>query len=175
MEISFTSALPLRKSDMKIKIGYGYDIHRLEKGDSSLLLAGVKVSSPYQVIAHSDGDALYHSLANALLSIVGAGDIGTYFPDNSEKTKDMDSREIVLFAKEECEKRGYEIISICVDIILEAVRLSPYREKIQNSLSSLFSLEKEDVNVAFNTKEGLGAVGQNEAIEVTSLVTVKKD
>ena len=81
---------------MKIKVGYGYDIHRLEKGDSSLLLAGVKVSSPY-------------------------------------------------------------------------------REKIQNSLSSLFSLEKEDVNVAFNTKEGLGAVGQNEAIEVTSLVTVKKD
>ena len=67
------------------------------------------------------------------------------------------------------------MISICVDIILEAVRLSPYREKIQNSLSSLFSLEKEDVNVAFNTKEGLGAVGQNEAIEVTSLVTVKKD
>ena len=55
------------------------------------------------------------------------------------------------------------------------MRLSPYREKIQNSLSSLFSLEKEDVNVAFNTKEGLGAVGQNEAIEVTSLVTVKKD
>ena len=144
-----------------IKTGFGFDIHRLEE-EGSFPLAGVSIQGK-KVIAHSDGDILLHALSNAILSALGKEDIGTYFPDNEAKTKDRNSKDILLFAIEERKKKHYHLNNIAVTILLEKPKLSPYKVQIKKSLCSLLQLEEENVSILANTREKLGPIGAEEA------------
>ena len=144
-----------------IKTGFGFDIHRLEE-EGSFPLAGVSIQGK-KVIAHSDGDILLHALSNAILSALGKKDIGTYFPDNEAKTKDRNSKDILLFAIEERKKKHYHLNNIAVTILLEKPKLSPYKVQIKKSLCSLLQLEEENVSILANTREKLGPIGEEEA------------
>lgn len=144
-----------------IKTGFGFDIHRLEE-EGSFPLAGVSIQGK-KVIAHSDGDILLHALSNAILSALGKEDIGTYFPDNEAKTKDRNSKDILLFAIEERKKKHYHLNNIAVTILLEKPKLSPYKVQIKKSLCSLLQLEEENVSILANTGEKLGPIGEEEA------------
>lgn len=144
-----------------IKTGFGFDIHRLEE-EGSFPLAGVRIQGK-KVIAHSDGDILLHALSNAILSALGKEDIGTYFPDNEIKTKNRNSKDILLFAIEERKKKHYHLNNIAVTILLEKPKLSPYKVQIKKSLCSLLQLEEENVSILANTREKLGPIGEEKA------------
>lgn len=158
-----------------IRTGFGYDIHRLVNVPGNILLSTVKIPSNKTVDAHSDGDVLLHSLSNALYSSIGKNDIGYYFPDNIEKTKNMNSVMILESALNSIRELHYKIQNVTIDIHLEKPKLMNYREEIRTALSQLLAISKDRVAVHFNTGEGLAEVGQERAIIVYSQVCILKD
>ncbi len=158
---------------MSERVGFGFDTHRLVKGDG-LLLGGVRIECQYACEAHSDGDVVLHSLADALLASAGADDIGTYFPDDSDETKDMDSSLIVRKALSIVRAKGYMINNVCIVISLEEPKLGVYKEKISASVASLLGISEEDVSVHAKTGEKAGPVGNKEAIESRCVLLVSK-
>lgn len=159
---------------MDIRTGFGYDIHRLKEG-SFLLLAGEKVPSPLTEVAHSDGDILLHALSQSLLSALGLEDIGTYFPDNQEKTKGMNSIDILNFALAKLKENHYLISNVAVDIVLEKPKLSPYKGQLKKALSKLINLPNDRIAVHANTSEKVGPVGEGKAIEVYCQTLIYKN
>ena len=149
---------------MEERVGFGYDIHRLEEGDS-LILGGVKIPCGYSSIAHSDGDAVLHSLTDALLSAIGEKDIGSFWPDDSKETEGMDSSIMVKDALALVKEKGYWVNNVAVIISLEKPRLGVYKDEVAHSIASLLGIDEERVSVHAKTGEGLGPVGRGEAVE----------
>lgn len=154
-------------------VGFGYDIHRLCRGES-ILLAGIKVKAEKRIIAHSDGDIVFHSLSQAILSALGKEDIGTYFPDYEKKTLNMDSSMIVSLAVKMMSEEGYRVNNVVIDIVLQSPKLKDYKEKIKEKISSVLSVDKKRVAINANTHERVDSVGKEKAIEVYSVVSLVK-
>lgn len=171
-ETSFTSKREQRKSNMDIRTGFGYDIHRLlpAEGKRPLLLAGVRIDGQYAIDAHSDGDIVLHALSNAILSGLGLADIGYYFPDSKEATRDMSSERILSFALSQMQEMGYQLSNVVVDIVLEEPKIKPYRDEIRQSLARLLTLDVSRIGLSANTGEKIGVVGRSEGIVVYSIV-----
>lgn len=149
---------------MNIRIGYGYDIHRLVDGNE-IILAGLKFKSDKKILAHSDGDIILHSLSQAILSSLGKEDIGYYFPDDKKETENISSKEILLFALEQLKKEDYKINNVVITIITQTPKINPIGDKIKESISNLLNIDKSLVAIHANTKERCGEVGKKEAIE----------
>ena len=154
-------------------VGFGYDIHRLCRGEY-ILLAGIKVKAEKRIIAHSDGDIVFHSLSQAILSALGKEDIGTYFPDYEKKTLNMDSSMIVSLAVKMMSEEGYRVNNVVIDIVLQSPKLKDYKEKIKEKISSVLSVDKKRVAITANTHERVDSVGKEKAIEVYSVVSLVK-
>lgn len=154
-------------------VGFGYDIHRLCRGEY-ILLAGIKVKAEKRIIAHSDGDIVFHSLSQAILSALGKEDIGTYFPDYEKKTLNMDSSMIVSLAVKMMSEEGYRVNNVVIDIVLQSPKLKDYKEKIKEKISSALSVDKKRVAINANTHERVDSVGKEKAIEVYSVVSLVK-
>ncbi len=154
-------------------VGFGYDIHRLCRGEY-ILLAGIKVKAEKRIIAHSDGDIVFHSLSQAILSALGKEDIGTYFPDYEKKTLNMDSSMIVSLAVKMMSEEGYRVNNVVIDIVLQSPKLTDYKEKIKEKISSVLSVDKKRVAINANTHERVDSVGKEKAIEVYSVVSLVK-
>ena len=155
------------------RIGNGIDIHKLIKGNG-FLLGGFFIKSNYSIEAHSDGDILYHAISDALLGAISYRDIGYHFPDNSEKTKNMNSEKIFLFSLNEVYKRGYKIANIDSTILLQKPKLSPIIENIIENISNVSKLDKEQISIKATTTEKLGYIGENLGIMVNSTVLLVK-
>ena len=138
-------------------VGFGYDIHRLCRGEY-ILLAGIKVKAEKRIIAHSDGDIVFHSLSQAILSALGKEDIGTYFPDYEKKTLNMDSSMIVSLAVKMMSEEGYRVNNVVIDIVLQSPKLKDYKEKIKEKISSVLSVDKKRVAINANTHERVDSV-----------------
>lgn len=161
---------------MDIRTGFGYDIHRLEKTENGFFYLGqVKIEGEFKVVAHSDGDVLLHSLSNAILSGLGREDIGYYFPDNRDETKNMCSLDILSFALAEMNKEGYKISNVVVDVLLEKPKLKPYRMMIKEKLSEFLNIDISRIGFACNTGERVDAVGNSQAVIVYSQVLLIKE
>lgn len=160
----FTSVLLPRKNNMDIRTGFGYDIHTLKPG-TSIRLGGVDIPSEFSIVAHSDGDLVYHALAQAIFSSLGLEDIGTYFPDTSTKTLNMDSILLVKESLDQLHKKGYSISNVVVDIVTEVPKLKPYKSAIKSSIATLLGLKEDRIAVHANTSEKVGPVGEKKAIE----------
>ena len=154
-------------------VGFGYDIHRLCRGEY-ILLAGIKVKAEKRIIAHSDGDIVFHSLSQAILSALGKEDIGTYFPDYEKKTLNMDSSMIVSLVVKMMSEEGYRVNNVVIDIVLQSPKLKDYKEKIKEKISSVLSVDKKRVAINANTHERVDSVGKEKAIEVYSVVSLVK-
>ena len=154
-------------------VGFGYDIHRLCRGEY-ILLAGIKVKAKKRIIAHSDGDIVFHSLSQAILSALGKEDIGTYFPDYEKKTLNMDSSMIVSLAVKMMSEEGYRVNNVIIDIVLQSPKLKDYKEKIKEKISSVLSVDKKRVAINANTHERVDSVGKEKAIEVYSVISLVK-
>lgn len=157
---------------MSYRIGQGWDFHRLVPG-RPLVLGGVKIPSELGELGHSDGDVLLHALTDAILGSIAEGDIGMHFSPSDERWKNADSRIFVKEALCILKTSGWEIVNIDSTIILEKPKLSVYINDIRASITELVGLPVNSVSVKAKTKEGLDAVGQNEAIEAQVVIMIK--
>lgn len=146
---------PLSLPPLPYRIGYGEDAHGLEFG-LPLILGGVPIPhAVFGAVAHSDGDAALHAIADALLSSLALGDIGQYFPDTAEEWKGMASHRIVERALALVQERGYRPLNIALVITLDRPKLGDLREDITASIALLLGLTLGEVGVSFKTSEGL--------------------
>ena len=156
-----------------VRLGVGFDIHRLD-ANRPLILGGVKIPAERGLQGHSDADALLHALCDALLGALGKGDIGCHFPDTDPKWKDAAStifiEQVVVWVKEE----GFSISNVDVTIFAESPKMTPHRPEIVRSLSKLLGVEAAQVNLKAKTMEGLGPIGEGQAIAAQAAVLLDK-
>ncbi|HEK85492.1 MAG: 2-C-methyl-D-erythritol 2,4-cyclodiphosphate synthase [Candidatus Saccharicenans sp.] len=158
---------------MSLKIGLGYDLHRLVSG-RALIIGGLKIPYELGCLAHSDGDVLVHSLIDALLGATGNGDIGQKFPDSDPAFKNISSLKLLEQVMEEVSRDGFSVISVDSVVILEKPKLAPFIPEIKSKLSRVLSIEPENLGVKAKTAEGLGEIGQGKAIASYSVVLLEK-
>ncbi len=160
----------------KLRIGNGYDIHRLIKG-RELILGGVKLIHPDQLglEGHSDADVLIHSIMDALLGAASLGDIGKYFPPSEEKWKDANS--LVLLSKviEIIRTEGWEIINIDNVVIAERPKLGPHISLMKENIAKTLNIDNQLIGIKATTNEKLGPEGREEGISCHSVVLLEKD
>ena len=152
--------------------GIGYDLHKYEPGDG-IVLGGYKISCDYNIIAHSDGDVLLHSVADSILGAAGLGDIGMFFSDQDNKNKNLDSKLIIEYCLNELNKMRLEIYNIDATIICENPKINPHRKKIIENLSVILKIPMNKIGLKATTSEKIGIIGKNEAISVQSIVNLK--
>ncbi|NLX41392.1 MAG: 2-C-methyl-D-erythritol 2,4-cyclodiphosphate synthase [Bacteroidales bacterium] len=148
---------------MEIRIGNGFDIHKLLPG-LPLKLCGVNIPSERGCVAHSDGDVAIHALCDALLGALALGDIGKHFPDTSDEYKGIDSRILLKSVLEMITERGWRIGNIDITLMLQKPKVAPYILEMRKMLASVLDLDLERVSVKATTTEKLGSIGREEGI-----------
>ena len=148
---------------MSYHIGIGYDIHRLVEG-RKLFLGGVEIPYLKGLLGHSDGDVLLHAICDALLGAVGAGDIGEHFPDTDPKYLGISSAELLSKVKSLIEKRNFFIGNLDTVVVAEEPKLAPFKKEIKETIARILSIKQDCVNIKAKTHEGMGEIGQKEAI-----------
>lgn len=145
-------------------IGFGYDLHRLARGET-LILCGVKIEAEFGTVAHSDGDAALHALCDALLGAAAMGDIGEHFPDTDTEFKGADSKKLLEITLRMVRQKNLELVNVDITIVLQKPKLKEYKPKMKRLLASLCGLPENRVNVKAKTSEKLGPVGEGLAVE----------
>ena len=164
------------KEDIKEKktyFGLGFDIHRLIKG-KKLYLGGIKIPYHSGLKGHSDGDVIIHSIIDSILGAMRKKDIGTFFPDNSNKFKNIRSTKMLKPIIELLNLNNYHINNLDINLICEKPKISKYRDKIINSLSNLLDLNKNLINLKGKTTEKLGLIGKEKAIACEVICSISK-
>ncbi|MFC4805101.1 2-C-methyl-D-erythritol 2,4-cyclodiphosphate synthase [Filifactor villosus] len=156
-----------------MKIGFGYDLHRLVEG-RKLILAGVEIPYEKGLLGHSDADVLAHAIMDAILGALALGDIGRHFPDTSKDYKDANSMELMKRVYGMMRERGYEIGNIDALIIAQKPKMAPYVEQMRMAVATLLNTDRECVNIKATTTEGLNAEGRGEAISSQVAVLLQK-
>ncbi|MHC4840507.1 MAG: 2-C-methyl-D-erythritol 2,4-cyclodiphosphate synthase [Planctomycetota bacterium] len=159
---------------MGIRIGLGYDIHKLVEG-RKLILGGIEIPFDRGLLGHSDADVLLHAITDALLGAAGLGDIGEHFPDTDERFKGADSGELLRAAWKDVSARGWSIVNIDSNVIAQVPKLRPHKKQMASRIAELLEIETSVVNVKARTHEGLDAVGQEQAIAVQAIVLLKQE
>lgn len=156
-----------------MRIGFASDIHQLiEK--RPLILAGVIIPAPYGELAHSDGDVVYHAIADSILGALALGDIGEYFPDNDQRTEGMDSAIIINRIYEIMNEKQYKIGNIDITIYLEEPKISPYKSIMRLNVARLLKTDIGNVSIKAETNEKLDAIGQKKAVKAESIVLLQE-
>ena len=158
---------------MDYRIGFSKDIHRLVE-NRKLIIGGVVVPFEKGELAHSDGDVLYHALAESILGALALGDLGKHFPDTSDETLDMDSSVIVSKVVKMMLEKGYEVNNVDIFVSLERPKLKDYIESMRNNVAHLLQINIDQVSIKAGTNEKCGEVGKGEAIEATSMILLRK-
>ena len=146
-----------------MRVGIGYDIHRLIIG-RSLILGGVSIAYEKGLLGHSDADVLVHAICDALLGAAGLGDIGTHFPDNDPQYKDISSLKLLSETCRLLIDRGFRIVNLDATVFAEAPKLAPHRQDMQTILAETMKISPSEVNIKATTTEGLGVIGKGEGI-----------
>jgi len=157
---------------MDFRIGFSKDIHELVEG-RKLILAGVIIPFDKGEKAHSDGDVIYHAVAESILGALALGDLGKFFPDNSEETLNMDSSIILGEVVEMMEKTNHQVNNIDVFVSLEKPKLRNYIEKMRLNLAKILKTDLANVSIKVGTNEKMGPVGEGRAVEASSIVLIK--
>ncbi len=160
-----------------MRVGNGYDIHRFRAtGEAGALrLGGVEIGEAPQLDGHSDGDALIHALIDAMLGAAGAGDIGRHFPPGDPSTKGIDSRELLKRVQRLIVAGGFAVQNVDATVIAERPRLSPYIERMRESIAIILGVSLACVSVKATTNERLGEIGSGEAIAVMAVALLEED
>lgn len=146
-----------------MRIGIGFDLHRLARG-RRLVLGGVEIAHSKGLVGHSDGDVILHALTDALLGAAGLGDIGELFPDTDPAFERADSRTFLEEALRRLAGRGFSVESVDLVVYAEEPKISPHKAHIRAALSNLLGVSSDRVNVKAKTFEKLGPIGQGRAI-----------
>lgn len=146
-----------------MRIGHGYDVHRLVEG-RDLILGGVKIPYEMGLLGHSDADVLLHAVSDALLGAAGLGDIGRHFPDTDPKYKGADSLELLRQVYRKISEKGYRVGNIDVTMIAQRPKLKDYIPQMQANIAAAVGTAPDRVNVKATTEEKLGFTGTGEGM-----------
>ena len=146
-----------------MRIGMGYDVHRLVE-ERDLILGGVKISYEKGLLGHSDADVLLHAIMDALLGAAALGDIGKHFPDTDPTYRGISSMKLLEHVGALLEQENYQIINIDATIIAQRPKMSPYIPQMIKNVAQILKLEENQVNIKATTEEGLGFTGSGEGI-----------
>ncbi len=169
--IKITKKEDLFNSQLKTFYGIGFDIHRLIK-NKKLYLGGIKIPFHSGLQGHSDGDVMLHAIIDALLGAMRKKDIGTLYPNNEMKFKNIRSTNMLFPILKTLSKEGYFLNNIDINLICEKPKVSKYRKKIISSLSNLININKGQINLKGKTVEKLGLIGKEEAIACEAIVSL---
>ena len=159
-----------------MRIGQGYDVHRLVPG-RPLVLGGLEIPAEETgglgLEGHSDGDALLHSVADALLGAIGEGDLGSHFPSTDPSLRGISSGRMLARVVEMTTQRGFAIANVDATIIAQKPRLAPHQKQLRANLAELLGTSLERVNLKVTSTDGLGAVGRGEGIAALAAVLLE--
>lgn len=156
-----------------MRIGIGYDIHRLVE-ERKLFLAGVEIPYIKGLIGYSDGDVVLHAISDAMLGALSLGDIGTHFPNTDPQYKDIPSNQILKKVAAMVEKQNYVINNVDTVILAEEPKVYPFKDKMTKALADMLGLEKDRVNIKATTNEGVGSIGKGDAIAAYAIVMLEE-
>ena len=159
--------------ESNMRIGFASDIHRLEEGNK-LILGGVNIPFEKGEVAHSDGDVVYHALAESILGALALGDLGTHFPDNDPKYKGIDSAILVRRVVAMMEDKGYGVNNVDISITLEQPKLKPFILEMRENIAELLKVDVNAVSVKAGTNEKLDAIGMGLAVKAESIILLKE-
>ena len=165
----------MKKSPPKLRIGNGYDIHRLKTG-RDLIIGGMQLQHPCNLglDGHSDADVLTHSIMDALLGALSLGDIGKYFPPSDEKWKNANSLSLLSRVIEIIRDKGWDVNNIDSVIVAERPKIMPYVDLMKENISSILKIDKSLIGIKATTNEKLGPEGREEGISCYSVVLLEK-
>jgi 2-C-methyl-D-erythritol 2,4-cyclodiphosphate synthase len=146
-----------------MRVGHGFDAHRLAQG-RSFILGGVHIPHDVGPLGHSDADVLAHAISDALLGAAALGDLGGHFPDTEDRWKNADSMELLGHCRAEVHREGYRIENIDATIIVQQPKLAPYIMRMRENIAGRLSLSLTQVSVKAKTSEGMGYTGDGSGI-----------
>lgn len=156
---------------MKIRVGQGFDVHRLVEG-RKLMLCGVEVPHTHGLLGHSDADVAIHALCDALLGAAALGDIGNLFPDNDPQYKGIDSTILLRHVAQRLAHDGWKISNVDLTVVAQSPKLAPYIPDMRKRLAEVLGIDIGDVSVKATTTERLGFEGRKEGISATAVVLI---
>ena len=156
-----------------LRIGHGYDVHRLTEG-RRLILGGVEVPYEKGLLGHSDADVLTHAVMDALLGAAALGDIGKLFPDTDAAYAGISSILLLERVAERLHEAGYAVVNLDATVLAQAPKLAPYREQMRENLARVLSLDASRVSVKATTEEGLGFTGEGLGIAAHAVALLEK-
>ena len=158
---------------MKIKVGLGYDVHRLVEG-RKLWLGGIEIPHHKGCDGHSDADVLLHAICDAILGAANLRDIGYHFPNTDPNFKNIDSKKLLAKVVELIEAKGYSIGNIDATLSLEAPKINPHIETMQKVLAPILKIDLDDISIKATTNEKLGYVGNEEGVNAWAIALLNK-
>ena len=156
-----------------MRIGHGYDVHRLTE-NRKLILGGVEIEFEKGLLGHSDADVLLHAISDALLGAAAMGDIGKLFPDNDDRFLGADSRKLLEEVVLKLSEKGYKIVNIDSTVIAQSPKLSPYIDSMRKNIAESCSLDIDDVSVKATTEEKMGFTGEGIGISAHAVALIEK-
>ena len=158
---------------MKIRVGLGFDVHRLVEG-RDLWMGGVKMEHSMGLLGHSDADVLIHAICDALLGAANLRDIGFHFPDTAGEYKDVDSKILLRKTVGLIQEKGYSVGNIDATICAERPKMNLVIPEMKQVLSSIIGIEEDDISIKATTTERLGYTGREEGISAYAVVLIEK-
>ncbi len=156
-----------------IRIGHGYDVHRLTEG-RKMIIGGVEIPSEVGFLGHSDADLLLHAIMDALLGASGLGDIGRHFPDSDEKYRGISSMHLLVLVRKMLTERGYTVSNVDATLIMQKPKIAPYVERMVANIAFALEIEADRVNVKATTEEHLGFTGSCEGAAAHAVALIEK-
>lgn len=156
-----------------IRVGIGYDVHKLVEG-RKLILGGEIISTDKGLLGHSDADCLIHAIIDAILGAISQGDIGKHFPDTDEKYKDISSLKLLSYTKKILDKNKFVINNIDSTVIMQTPKIAKYIPQMKKNIADVLCIEIEKINIKATTEEGLGFTGKNEGVACQAICCVEK-
>ena len=159
---------------MKIRVGFGYDVHQLTE-NRELWLGGVQIPHEKGALGHSDADVLLHAICDALLGASGKRDIGFYFPDTSSEFKNIDSKILLQRTIQVLKDDGWKVGNIDSTLCMERPKIMSFVPEMKKIISSICEIEEEDVSIKATTSEKMGFVGREEGVNAYAVALIQKD
>jgi 2-C-methyl-D-erythritol 2,4-cyclodiphosphate synthase len=158
---------------MKIKVGLGYDVHRLVEG-RDLWLGGIKIPSRLGALGHSDADVLLHAICDAMLGALALGDIGIHFADTDAKYKNIDSKILLQKTWDMVKAKGWIVGNIDCALILQAPKIAPFVPEMRKMIAAILETSVDNISIKATTAEQMGFVGEHKGIEAKAVCLLEK-
>ncbi|GAB6011101.1 2-C-methyl-D-erythritol 2,4-cyclodiphosphate synthase [Viscerimonas tarda] len=158
---------------MKIRVGFGYDVHRLSE-ERELWLGGIKIPHDRGLLGHSDADVLIHAICDAILGAANMRDIGFHFPDNAGEYKNIDSKILLAKTCDIVSKEGYTIGNIDATICAERPKINPHIPEMQKVMAKILHIDAGDISIKATTSEKMGFVGKEEGFAAYAVALIEK-